>query len=294
MLNSIPNLLKFFLALFLLPLSLPAYDYEISIAVISQNEPQYLKEWIEYHQLIGVDHFYFYDNNKNKETKKVLKPYIKSGLVEYIHWPNLWPTQPFDQCCQIKAYKHAHKISKGKTKWLGLIDTDEFIVPNKYKTLTETLAKEYEDKPLIFLNWRVYGTSFVTLPPPYLLLPNLTRCSKRDHPFNRWGKSIFRPESLIAVTNPHIDKGLVNHCDGSGGIYPYASCEGILNHAHPVKDDLLVVNHYIFRDEWFLQNVKIPRLVQRVGSQAAVDEFLKLNEEFCCEECFRILEVMSK
>ena len=24
----------------------------------------YLKEWLEYHQMVGVDHFYLYDNGR--------------------------------------------------------------------------------------------------------------------------------------------------------------------------------------------------------------------------------------
>lgn len=55
----------------------------ISIAAISKNEGPYIKEWIEYHKLVGVDRIYFYDNESQDNTKEVLKPYIEDGTVIY-------------------------------------------------------------------------------------------------------------------------------------------------------------------------------------------------------------------
>ena len=35
--------------------------YNLSICAIFKNEAKYLKEWIEYHRIFGVDHFYLYN-----------------------------------------------------------------------------------------------------------------------------------------------------------------------------------------------------------------------------------------
>ena len=50
---------------------------------ISQNAPPHIKEWIEYHKLIGFPKFYFYDNESYDDTFDILKPYIDDDLVEY-------------------------------------------------------------------------------------------------------------------------------------------------------------------------------------------------------------------
>lgn len=50
---------------------------------ISKNEAPYIKEWIEFHKLVGFTKFYFYDNESEDNTVDILKPYIDSGLVEY-------------------------------------------------------------------------------------------------------------------------------------------------------------------------------------------------------------------
>ena len=59
------------------------FPYEIAMVSISKNEAPYIKEWIEFHKLVGFTKFYFYDNESDDKTVEVLKPYIDSGLVEY-------------------------------------------------------------------------------------------------------------------------------------------------------------------------------------------------------------------
>ena len=41
--------------------------YYFSICAIFKDESLSIKEWIEYHKLIGVEHFYLY-NNKSKDS----------------------------------------------------------------------------------------------------------------------------------------------------------------------------------------------------------------------------------
>ena len=36
--------------------------YDLTIAAVFQNEAPYLKEWIEFHKLVGVEHFLLVDN----------------------------------------------------------------------------------------------------------------------------------------------------------------------------------------------------------------------------------------
>jgi hypothetical protein len=43
------------------------------------NEASFLEEWLSYHMLINVDHFYIYDDESTDNTLEVLEPYIKQG-----------------------------------------------------------------------------------------------------------------------------------------------------------------------------------------------------------------------
>jgi len=58
-------------------------DY-LAIAVIAKDEGRYIKEYIDFHLMVGVDRIYFFDNESTDNTREVLKPYIDSGKVIYI------------------------------------------------------------------------------------------------------------------------------------------------------------------------------------------------------------------
>ena len=53
--------------------------YKTAICLIFKDEAPFLQEWIEYHHLIGIEHFYLYNNNSTDNYEEVLKPYIDKG-----------------------------------------------------------------------------------------------------------------------------------------------------------------------------------------------------------------------
>ena len=104
-----------FLRLFL---KRPKYDkkYKISICGIFKNEALFLREWIEYHEMIGVEHFYLYNNNSEDDFLKILQPYIDRGLVTLTDWP-------YNQA-QMKAYRHFYETYRHETQWVSFLDIE--------------------------------------------------------------------------------------------------------------------------------------------------------------------------
>ena len=110
-----------------------------------------MKEWIEFNNIVGVDHFYMYNNNSEDNYEVILKPYIKSGLVTLINWQQNQK--------QMECYQTCIKDYSGETKWLGFIDIDEFIVPKSTDSIYEFL-KSFEKKAgAVNLYWKLFGTS---------------------------------------------------------------------------------------------------------------------------------------
>ena len=130
----------------------PKYNkkYKVAICGIFKNEASFLKEWIEYHEMIGVEHFYLYNNNSEDDYKEVLLPYINRGLVTLVDWP-------YDQA-QIKAYQNFYETYRHETQWVSFLDIDEFLCPRYEQTLTEWLFKN-DKYPAIVIYWRMFGTS---------------------------------------------------------------------------------------------------------------------------------------
>lgn len=53
--------------------------YYFSICAIFKDESLSIKEWIEYHKLIGVEHFYLYNNNSTDSSVSILQEYVEEG-----------------------------------------------------------------------------------------------------------------------------------------------------------------------------------------------------------------------
>lgn len=70
---------------------LPKKHY-LSILSIFKNEAPFLKEFIEYYLLMGVDHFYLYNINSEDDYADILRPYIDKGIVTFLDW-SLIPSQ---------------------------------------------------------------------------------------------------------------------------------------------------------------------------------------------------------
>lgn len=253
---------KFLFLLLLLSSSfLSSYQYELTLGAIFQDEAPYLKEWIDFHRLFGVQRFYLYNNLSSDNYQEVLAPYIAEGVVELIDWN--YPSnnvQEFNQV-QISAYKDAIKRVKRVSKWMALIDTDEFLFPLQKDDLLEFL-KDYESVAGIGVNWQMYGTSGVAhLGPQDSMLEKLTWKAVETFPANLHIKSIVRPEFVEKITNPHYVHFVYKTPHVNEDMMP------IVKALSPyVSVNKIRINHYWTRDEYFLYNYKIPRRVKWQGS----------------------------
>lgn len=175
--------------------------YNLSICAIFKNEAKYLKEWIEYHRLFGVDHFYLYNIGSRDSFYTVLKPYIKDGIVTLINWPEALKDQNDSNAdkwalsTQIPAYENAvNFIARDETKWLVLLDIDEFLVCPKENI--KDLLKKYEDYSGISLSSDFYDAAIQdSVPKKTLIIQSLDLTGPPVQNINKSvEKMIFKPD----------------------------------------------------------------------------------------------------
>lgn len=233
-----------------------SYKYDLSIAAIFQNEGRFMKEWIDYHMRVGVEHFWLYNNNSEDDYLSILEPYIKNGTVELFEWPSVQQKNDWDHHCfdvQIRAYNDALDRARKKSKWLALIDLDEYIVPVCEESIPEVLEKHFSFVSGLCVNWQFYGTSHVWKVPKGKMLQNLTWKLQWDHPDNRLFKSIVKPSEVKYCPNPHC-------CVyNSGHWHVNPILERVSGENTGVYIDKIRINHYWARDEYNLNEIKIPR-----------------------------------
>lgn len=245
-----------FFFIFLLALSFgygEEYRYNLSIMALFQNEGPYLREWIEYHRLLGVEHFYLYDHKSQDNPKEILEPYIESGVVDYIDFPK-------EGYPQNEAIEDVLERVRGETKWLAVIDIDEFFLPKKHFGLNEFLL-DYEEYAGVSVNWQCFGTSYVPfIPEGELMIEHLIRRADSSFEWNEHVKCFLRPERVKGVRNTHS----FNYERPFYAVRPDKTKQPY-GQVSPVQTDVIVLNHYWTRDEAFFNAVKVPRCKEIKG-----------------------------
>jgi hypothetical protein len=165
----------------------------LTLATMVKNQRRRLREWIEFHHMLGVEHFIIYDNDSTDQSIEVVQVYIDQGLVDWIPWPpklapppynaktkmedwqESWFRDSLDTCldnswtihrqgpCQLAAFLDAiRRTNHGVSRWLGIWDVDEFIFPRPsggFSNMTELLKARYDRITHIRFTGMVFGTS---------------------------------------------------------------------------------------------------------------------------------------
>jgi hypothetical protein len=109
-----------------------------------------LREWIEFHLLVGFDHIYIYDNTGAHTNSTSLEPIVNEfppHQVTRIDWPSIVcnNNKPSDDSEGERSSQYAAESSclaryGPSTEWISSFDTDEYFVPmGNYSSLKEVL-----------------------------------------------------------------------------------------------------------------------------------------------------------
>ncbi|MGN0601576.1 MAG: glycosyltransferase family 92 protein [Oscillospiraceae bacterium] len=175
---------------------------QLSIIAIAKNESPYIKEWIEFHKIVGVSRFYIYDNESNDQLKEILDPYIESGEVVYHYYPG--------KSKQLSAYNDALKEYKNYTKYMAFIDLDEYLMPSHYgkklPDVIDCILSQNKHAAGVGVTWRIFGSSGYINKPEGLITENYTKrgidyCWQNFHI-----KTVCNPRKIKSVVSPHFVK----------------------------------------------------------------------------------------
>lgn len=232
---------------------------ELAIGCIFRDEADYLKEWIEYHLLAGVSHFYLYNNLSQDRYLEVLDPYIQSGIVELFDVPfeanDYYDGAATFNFLQVSCYQHAISQASDYNTWLAIIDSDEFICPVVDKSIPKAL-KRYSYAGGLALYWQIYGTSNVwELEDDELLIEKLL-LKAPNNGSHTFFKCIVRPKNAKCM-DPHY---IVP--DKLPLVIPTHQTFSHSRKFDQYPVDIIRINHYHFRTESFYWNQKRKRRQQ--------------------------------
>lgn len=177
------------------------------------DTPARLKEWLAFHQMVGYDHIYVYDNTQ-PETNNTDDPnhhfplrditnLFSNDFVTWIRWParvcnnnpegGRWPGE---RSSQYAAEASCRERFGPQTKWMSTLDTDEYMVPMRqegnddttWKPLLDSFSKE---------NKRVLGLRSARAKPRLQLLEPTTNAQICQTTSN--GKDDSRSSSCLTL-----------------------------------------------------------------------------------------------
>jgi hypothetical protein len=212
----------------------------LAMCAIYKDEAPFLREWIEFHRLVGFERFFLYDNNSTDSHREVLAPYVEDGIAEVAEWPQ-FPAQG-------KAYRHCLQTHWGECRWIAFLDVDEFLFSPTGRPVPEVL-REFEEFPGVVVNRATFGTSGHQAPVQGLITESYTRRAQDQSDVNKFVKSVvdpYRAAGCVNDQNPHCfvySEGFaVNEQRKPIDAWPFGRSE-------PISFSLLKINHYWTKSE---------------------------------------------
>lgn len=244
-----------------------------AIVCIAKLENLYIREWVEYHLHLGVDHIYIYDNN-DVDGERITDPisdWIAAGKVTVVDYRGR-------KVAQMEAYNDCYR--RFKEKWLAFIDCDEFITFTPYGEKRYGKINSYLKRIFLYnslrLNWLCYGDGgmisrvdagvverFVeSLPTEDIVNTHLKSIVRRSIPYLRWS------------SQPHIpDKGWLRVCDEGRHRMPK------LQLFRTPTYKILYIRHYLTKtlEEYIDQKMK-RQAADQPGIVYTLDHFFACNK----------------
>ena len=236
--------------------------YDLAVVAIFKDEGKYLREWLDYHLLAGVDHFYLYNNDSSDDYKEVLAPYVEKNLVTLINFPG--------KVMQIPAYLDALERFRFFCRYMAFIDIDEFIFPQNNGSISEVvdeiLASDAQAQA-VGISWHIFGSNGeVKADYSRGVLERFTRRARdKWEDFmqldskdalrigNMYVKLIANPRSLKSMNGPHV--GI--HFGENYTVNEYG--EKITDYANErISGDKIALNHYLLKS-WEEYSIKKAR-----------------------------------
>lgn len=244
------------------------FEDELSIVAIAKNEGEYIEEWLAYYKSVGVDRVYLYENNGTDNMKEKVRPFIDSGFVVYNDFPG--------DAKQLPAYNHAIQEYGHKTRYMAMVDCDEFLMPTQAQFDLANAVKTVFDTTVhsggIGINWCVYGSSNKFKKEPGLVMERFKMRANDQAWNNKLIKTIVDPRLVKCFVSPHF------------AVYRLGAwCVDTKGHRvgtwyiNDVDFSVLRCNHFFCKSVEEFRNKQARGLADRVGIKYDMTKFEKYN-----------------
>lgn len=209
---------------------------KVVIVAIAKDEGEYIAEWIEFHLLQGISHFYINIAGSSDNTEEILKRY--PGIVTLVDYPIIGEDEHKIHLWQLKAYHYGVIVSKTKSDWIAILDIDEFLYARNSTLPIALEAYQGQNIGCIAIRWLMFGSAGELEKKPGLVIERFTKRGKDPHVHC---KSLFKSNKYVEQGgNCHTVRVRGNIVDENKKILPVEyAVDWSLGYAN-----ILAINHY--------------------------------------------------
>ncbi|MDR2801119.1 MAG: glycosyltransferase family 92 protein [Desulfovibrio sp.] len=206
----------------------------LAVCAIVRDEDLYLREWLTYHSLTGVEHFYIYDHESKNPVQDALGGFADKDRVTVRRVQGNRP--------QIPVYDDCLRNFGAQNFWIGFLDIDEFAFSVPDQDLRVSLA-EFEPYAGVGVTWRLFHSSGYLGRPSGLVLKNYTWAFALQNSYHV--KCFVRPDKTARALSPHSFQYREGEFCVNEDHYPIPpGC-----HFTPALGKTLRVNHYYTKSQ---------------------------------------------
>ena len=101
-------------------------DTYLALATAYRDDAPDLREWIEFHRLMGIERFFLYDNGSTDDHREVLAPYVREGTVVVHDWPIPVMGDTGRPSGLIRAFDHCVSEHRDGPRWIGFVGKEAY------------------------------------------------------------------------------------------------------------------------------------------------------------------------
>jgi hypothetical protein len=220
----------------------------LAICTIQRDRGPWIREWVEFHKIVGFDKFYIFLHNCTDNSSEVVLELSKKYDITTFSVSN----DVFRP--QLAAYQYCYQHFGDLHNWIAFIDGDEFLYSPTEITIKATLD-QYNQKELsaIGVYWLCFGSSKHITEPSGLITKNYRFRAPHNFDNNSHIKSIVKggqKSNFSVINNSHYFKTLIGTFDTD---------MRQINHGFTGNVpcfDKLIINHYVTQSREFFEKFK--------------------------------------
>ena len=169
----------------------------LTLAAVIRDQEYYVKEWLAFHHLVGVERFVIVLHKCSDKTEEKIR---ELPFRDKIHIHRIVNDEQF---VQLGTYLWILNYYGQSTRWMMFIDSDEFFFGTREDDL-KTILADYERHGGLAAHWLEFGSHNHVLKPKGLSIEAFTQRAVDNHGAHYSFKSVIQPHCFQKFLSPHL------------------------------------------------------------------------------------------